>query len=631
MTKKLSSVVIWVVLVCLLPISAWAQEPQDTTHTPTLTAIANAEVPPRDLVDLAQRINGVTAIAPPPVNPASLEVGTVQTFWADNSYENRSFEVEAELKVVGEHIYIWVQTGENLPQAGLQQLADDFDTLVYDKVRALWGSEPSPGVDGDPRVHGLFVRDLGPGVGAYFAAKHAYPTEAVPTSNEREMFFFNLDAVENLVGDFALTSITAHEFQHMVRSNVDSNEDGWMDEGFSEFTQRYLGDTSLFTAFSFQTNPNTQLNTWTENGNRTADYGASGMWVTYLYERFGLEGLNTLSADPANGMVGVDNLARQYGTTADELFADWLIANLLLDPADPLYGYGMLQGLTGPQMIVPEAMPAHESMTINQYAANYVAVTDVNGGDVLTLDVTAPAITGLAPTQSPTGTLMWYSNRGDDSNTRLTFPVDLTETRDPVLAFDLWYHIENLWDYGYVMVSTDDGATWDILQTDEMTTEDPHFNAYGAGYTGKSGGGDTPAWITEQVPLADYAGQEVLLRFEMIYDDAVNQPGMFVDTVRVVDEATGQMLVDTNFSNMPPGWQAEGWLLTDNQLPQQVWVQAVQQSGDENTVTRWLLTSGKGSYTLPLVERVDQVVVVLSPFAPKTTVPAEIDLIVGVE
>lgn len=620
MTNKLNTLLIWFLLVCLLPVPALAQ---NAAEYPTLAAIDAADVPPRDLIDLAQRINGVTDIAPPPVAPAPLAVGTVASFWVDNSYENRSFEVDAELKVVGEHIYLWVQTGENLRQADLQRLADEFDTMVYDKVRNLWGSEPSPGVDGDPRVHGLFARDLGPGVGAYFAAKHAYPIEAVPTSNEREMFFFNLDAIEYLLGDFSLTSITAHEFQHMIRANVDSNEDGWMDEGFSEFTQYYLGDGNLFAAFSFQANPNTQLNTWTEDGDRTADYGASGMWVAYLHERFGVEGLNELSADPANGMIGVENLARQHSTTADELFADWVVANLLLDAADPLYGYTLLQGLTGPRILTTTNEPL--ALTINQYAANYIGVPNVRSAETLQIDVTAPVTVGLAPMQSPSGTPMWYSNRGDDSNTRLTFPADLTDAQNPMLTFDLWYHIENLWDYGYVMVSTDGGATWDIQQTDEMTTENPHFNAYGAGYTGKSGGGDNPVWVTERVPLADYAGQEVLVRFEMIYDDAVNQPGMFIDAVQISDDATGSTLLDADFS-AAPAWNAEGWLLTDNQLPQQVWVQAVQQHGDEHTVTRWLLTGGSGSYTLPLVERVDQVVIVVSPFAPKTTVPAEITL-----
>ena len=603
----------------LLPVPVAAQ---NTDAFPTVDALNEAVMPPRNLTELSQRLSGVGIIAQPLTNPPALTVGTVDTFWVDNSSEDRTFEIEAELLVVGEHIYLWVQTGQDVPLDGLQQLADDFDTLVYDKVRGLWGSEATPGVDGDPRVHGLFTRDVGSGVAAYFASKHAYPAEAVPTSNNREMFVFNLDAVEGIIGDFSLTSITAHEFQHMIRANVDSNEDGWMDEGFSEFTQIYLGDSNLFPAFTFQSTPNTQLNTWTENGNRTADYGASQMWVTFLYERFGEEGLLALSADPANGMVGVDNLARQHGTTADELFADWVAANLILD-ADAGYGYTRIEGLTGPRLVPHVAPPVTETRTVNQYAAQYISVGGMSGLDELTLTVTMPPTVGLAPLNSPTGTPMWYSNRGDDSNSRLTVPVDLTDAANPVLSYDLWYHIEQNWDYGYAMASTDGGLTWAILAAPGTTTENPHFAAFGPGYTGLSGGSMSSEWVREQVSLADYAGQTVMLRFEMIYDDAVNQPGMFIDGVRVTDGDTA--IYASDFSGATDEWQAEGWVLTDNRLPQKLWLQVVQRIEDGVELSRWLVEDG-GEYTLALNPNVGDVVVILSPFAPKTTVPTEVSL-----
>ncbi len=608
----------------LLPITARAQE---TSAFPTVDALNSAVVPPRNLTDLSKRLSGTGAIPPPPVNPPALEVGTIDTFWVDNSSEDRTFEIEAELVVMGDHIYLWVESGQSVPLDGLQQLADDFDTLVYDQVRGLWGSEASPGVDGDPRVHGLFARDVGRGIAAYFASKHAYPVEAVPTSNNREMFVYNLDAIEGSIGDFSLTSITAHEFQHMIRANVDSNEDGWMDEGFSEFTQIYLGDNNIFPAFAFQAAPNTQLNTWTDVGDRTPDYGASQMWVTFLYERFGEEGLLALSADPANGMKGVDNLARQHDTTADELFADWVAANLILD-ADVGLGYSRIAGLAGPSLIPHVAPPVTETRTINQYAAQYISIGGVAGQDYLTLNVTLPEAVGLADMESPTGTPMWYSNRGDDSNTRLTLPLDLTDTTNPTLAYTLWYRIEEFWDYGYAMVSTDDGATWDILAAPSTTPENPHFAAFGPGYTGLSGGGINNAeWVQERVSLADYAGQPVLLRFEMIYDDAVNQPGLFIDSVSVTDG--DQTIYASDFSSAADEWQAEGWVLTDNRLPQKLWLQVFQrvnQQVEAIELSRWLVEGGGGEYSVRVVQDVNNVVVILSPFAPTTTVPAEVTL-----
>ena len=425
-------------LALLLTLPVAAQQPRDY---PTVGTLENTTVPPRDLIDLAQRLDGVADIAPPPVNPAPLTVGMVDTFWVDNSSEDRSFEVDAELRVVGEHIYLWVEQGEDVPQADLERLANDFDAKVYEPVRELWGSESSPGVDGDVRVHGLFARDLGSSVAAYFAGKHATPAEAVPTSNEREMFFYNLDAVSSLLGTFDLTSITAHEFQHMIRANVDSNEDGWLDEGFSEFTQLYLGDNNVFSAVTFQQNPGTQLNTWTENGNRTADYGASGMWVTYLYERFGADGLQQLSADPANGMTGVDNLARQFDTTADEVFADWVASNFILNPDDApqdIYGYSQFyDSLNGPFIGIyrAESLPITDTRTINQYATNYIAVSQLDGQIRLTCKSARRRASDLRPRiprpGRPCGTATAATTATPISRSRSTSPTQKTR-RSPM-------------------------------------------------------------------------------------------------------------------------------------------------------------------------------------------------------
>jgi bacillopeptidase F (M6 metalloprotease family) len=261
---------------------------------------------------------------------------------------------------------------------------------------------------------------------------------------------------------------------------------------------------------------------------------------------------------------------------------------------------------------------------VRQYAAHYVQVADVAGANALNITVTSPAEVGLAPITSPSDTPMWYSNRGDDSNTKLTFAVDLTTATAPTLDYTLWHHIELGWDYGYAMASTDGGLTWDILQTPNMTTDNPHLTAYGPGYSGRAEG-----WLNEQIDLSAYAGQVVLLRFEMIYDDAVNQPGMFVDSVRVSDPSAG-VLLDTNFADFnAPGFNAQGWMLTDNRLPQQVWVQMVTEGTNGATVTRWLHPGGDAIYSATLPTGTSSVTVALSPFAPTTTVSAPLTLAIS--
>ncbi|MBL8119012.1 MAG: immune inhibitor A, partial [Anaerolineae bacterium] len=134
---------------------------------------------------------------------------------------------------------------------------------------------------------------------------------------------------------------------------------------------------------------------------------------------------------------------------------------------------------------------------------------------------------------------------------------------------------------------------------------------YGPGYTGDSGG-----WLDEQISLDAYAGRSILLRFEMITDEAKNQPGVTLDDVRIPEIGYA-----TDFENEDDGWIAEGWVRTDNRLPQRTWVQAVQYTDAAVTINRWLVEAGERLIeTLPLDPAVKQVVLVVSPFAPVTTV-----------
>ena len=301
------------------------------------------------------------------------------------------------------------------------------------------------------------------------------------------------------------------------------------------------------------------------------------------------------------------------------------MANALRDPddAEGRFGYGDLSAT------FLAAMPEHTAAgypfeytgSVRQYAADYVLLTNLEGIEALTIRVDAPSDVGLIPSDAEQGRF-WYSNRADMSDTTLTRAFDFTAVTRVSLNYRLWHHTEKSWDYGYVMVSTDDGATWDILETEHSTTDDPHGAAYGAGYNGVSGGGDLPVWVDESISLDAYAGQEVLVRFEMITDDGVNQPGMAVDDITIpeIDYAS-------DFEADDGGWQAEGWLLTDNRLPQEMWLQAAQIDGDSVTVTRWRAQGG-GEWQLALEAGTEQVLLALSGLAPVTTIPMPYTLII---
>lgn len=621
--KRLPLFLILLALMIAAPAAAQDAAPDDDPF-PTLTALQNTPIPPLDPVDTARRLRGVDA--PPALPPVGepLPVGTQQMLWASNSSAMRTFQVPATLLAVGDHSYIWVEDNRGVSQAEAESLARQFDVEVYDQVRRLWGSEANPGIDGDPRLHIFLVGDLGFTVGAYFALRHTYPDEVLPASNEREMFFVNLDAYAGAINSGALVNTLAHEFQHMIRHNLDGNEDTWLNEGFSAFTEYYLGDSSSYRyPGAFLSQPETQLNSFGLGGTaRLNDYGAGFMFVTYFYHRFGEAGLHKLSAQTNNGLIAADTALRDLGQFdgVDAFFADFALANLIQDATidDGRYGYPADLPLQPVPVWQPRGTQPRWSDQLPPYSTRYYDASGSLGAGAVQVTLDLPREVPLIPTQAASGQRMWYSNRADTSNMTLTRAFDLRDVTSATLSFNAWYAIEELWDFAYVMVSTDDGQRWTPLSSDRTTTENPFGNAHGPAYTGYS-----RAWVTEQLSLDAYAGQEILLRFEYITDDAVNEPGFALD-----DVAIPEIGYSSDFEADGGGWQSEGWLWMDNRLPGRAWVQAISFTPTGVEVVRWLADATDSSWTLTPAPGTERLVIAVSPIAPVTTEPVPFTLTV---
>ncbi|HLV45155.1 MAG TPA: hypothetical protein VKY39_09365, partial [Aggregatilineales bacterium] len=326
----------------------------------------------------------------------------------------------------------------------------------------------------------------------------------------------------------------------------------------------------------FLMNPDLQLTHWPEGGGAGANYGAGFLFNTYYLDRFGQEALRELVANPLNGLAGVDDtLARiDAGVTADEFFVDWTLANLLNDPeaAGGLYSYASLPDLMPAFVETPiSSYPVELQETVHQYGADYYELTEpgevtlsFDGEDLVRI---IPANTaGTDDDPATDDRYVWWSNRGDDSNMTLTRELDLSGVEAAALAYDVWFQIETLWDFAYLSVSADGGETWQIVETPHTTTEDPHGNSYGPAYTGSSAdmpGASPDGWLAEEIDLSAYAGQEILIRFEMLTDDAVNQPGLAVDNICV--EAIDWC---DDVESGDEGWEAAGFLRHNNVLEQ---------------------------------------------------------------
>ena len=144
----------------------------------------------------------------------------------------------------------------------------------------------------------------------------------------------------------------------------------------------------------------------------------------------------------------------------------------------------------------------------------------------------------------------------------LTREFDFTAVGRPIeISYWTWYDIEEGWDYLYLEAS-EDGESWTILKTPSCSDQDTSGNAFGCGFTGKSGGGEA-RWIEEAVDLSEFAGRKIQLRFEYVTDAALNGEGLLLDDITV-----GADDYSEDFENGDGGWQAEGFARMENELLQ---------------------------------------------------------------
>ena len=595
------------------------RDPAGELGQETEALLEDTVIPVRDLHKLAIRLRGLPADTPRSVNQEGspdYDVGARRLFHASNVDTEEQFELYATLAYKTEHVYMWVEEGANVNQNDLETAANLFEEQSYETNRAFFGSEWTPGVDNDPHLSILHATNLGSSVAGYYSSADQFVSEVRDDSNEMEMFYINIDNVS--VNSPFYNGVLAHEFQHMIHWYNDRNEETWLNEGFSELATYLNGFDVGGSYYLFADAPDTQLNTWPSGpGAAGANYGGSYLFTSYFLDRFGSDATKALVAHEENSFTSVEAVLREQGSdlTYEALFGDWTVANLLDDPTIGTGHYGYKE-IDPPSVDIettyfPNAYPVLEEATVHQHATDYI---EVQGERPLTFSFTGSTRVGLVDTTARSGQYVWWSNRGDDSDMSLTQSFDLSDVSQATLSYWVWYDIERDWDYAYVEASTDGGQTWSILETPSGVGTNPNGNSFGWAYTGQSGSGESPQWIRERVDLSGYAGQEVLLRFEYITDDAVNRPGFVLDDVSIPEIGYSSDLEADG-----GGWEANGFIRHANVLPQRWLLQSVLFGGDVTVEKLELEADQSGSWTIPLSADADRAVIVVSAFAPVTT------------
>jgi hypothetical protein len=578
----------------------------------TLNTLRSALVPVNDPVELARRLGGVTDIpAAIPDTQAPYRLGERKTFNAMNQDTTQRFKVETVLRAVNDAAYFWIEDGVPYDQGDLDRLMDAFANQIVPTNREFFGSEWTPGIDLDPRLHIVYARNLG-SIAGVFSASDSYPPQVREDSNAHDMFFISADTT--LLDQSFTYGVLAHEFQHMIHWYRDRNEESWVNEGFSELAAFLNGHDIGGFDYVFSLDPDIQLTDWPVDHDATIPhYGAAFLYLAYYLDRFGEEATKALVSHPENGMDGVDVVLGEISATdpltgqpvsADDLFADWVLTNYLHDGriGDGRYQYRNYSA--APEVVETETVSDcsgdWQNRLVHQYAADYIRLDC--GGD-FTLTFEGAAEVGVIPQSARSGEYAFWSNKGDESDMTLTREFDFSGVTGPItFSYSTWYDLEKDYDYAYLLAS-EDGQNWQILATPECVTSDPSGNSFGCAYNGASG-----SYIQHQIDLSNFAGRKVWLRFEMITDEAVAGEGMLID-----DVAVPEIGYFSDFEADDGGWTAAGFVRIQNRLPQSYRLALITTSGRQTHIQKLALDENH-SLRLPvrLENSNDEVILVVS-------------------
>lgn len=203
----------------------------------------------------------------------------------------------------------------------------------------------------------------------------------------------------------------------------------------------------------------------------------------------------------------------------------------------------------------------------------------------------------LVTTAANSGTTSWFAPDNATTGTAyLDLAVEVGLNGQSELSFYHSYDTEATWDGGQVLLSVDGGSKYLDLGPN-MTSNGYNsiiFNSI-PGFSGNSGG-----FVNTQIDLSSYAGQSVIIRFQMNCDQAVGGNGWWIDdfvatnlSLIAINKAAVENIdyKDIAFSSgveiIPPAtaFQAE------------LSITEITCAGSDNGMVTVMATGGSGTYT----------------------------------
>ena len=330
-------------LVLLMASPGYTHESIDLTQHFARETMALAETEFKDINgEAVRRVPAGVAYAD--IKPP--EVGDMAVFNTYNIKRNAPEKINAQLKKIGKHCYVYLQqNSRRIDAAGIGKIATTFDNRIYPECRSMFGNEWNPGIDGDSRIT-LLLLDIqdtyNPEQGqkgftaGYFNAGDCYAKSKYPNSNEREMLYLDIYPSDPSTDKFL--SVIAHEFQHMIHWNNDPKEFTWVNESLSQLAPFLCGYGHPPQVQAFVRNPDNNMAAWS-NDDMIANYGQVYLWSQYISTRIASTDdrrrafVRRMVAQTSQGFSGLNAAIKKQGikNNARNLFRNFCVANYLND------------------------------------------------------------------------------------------------------------------------------------------------------------------------------------------------------------------------------------------------------------------------------------------------------------
>ena len=375
---------------------------------------------------------------------------------------------------------------------------------------------------------------------------------------------------------YLIEGVFAHEYEHLLMHHEDPDEATWVDEGLADWarsltgyadperpvtevgydkhTQCFLGNVA-----GSPGGPENSLTLWGDSPDPNCDYGAAYSFMEYLDARYGRKVLTALHRGDANGLTGLEEALGRRGSARSAL-------------------HGWAAHVS--RSVNWENPNAYAARGAAPNGADFVRLRDGDGRPLDVSDLRSLSFDGaemipgrpvewsVDPTPPNGGPAALYSGGGNNLDRSIVRQLSVP-AGGGALTFQAQWNLEEDptggWDFAFVQVSTDGGATYaSIPCTSSRTDVSPHARPVMAenlpGYTAHSAG-----WRSESCDLAAFAGKRILFAFRNLTDGSV--PGDPDDPTATIPPGFWLRNLAFAATTISDGSSLAGWLSPSQARP----------------------------------------------------------------